>query len=232
MYINTEMEPFTNKAVRLAVTHAINREQLVQAINFGYGEAAHQPFPKGYWAHDPDVVIEYNPEKAKQLLQEAGLSNVTFQVLRSPDPYDARLADLMKAQLQEAGITMEVEAMEPNAAVGAFFNKQSTALLGNWTGRVDPQLTINSLYSRDSFYNIGQASTPNIDRLIQEAAGTYDQSKRADMYGQILKEVMLDEGYAIPLFFPPVIGAYHKSVKGIEHNMLGKPLFAKLWLEQ
>ncbi|QNU25925.1 ABC transporter substrate-binding protein [Geobacillus zalihae] len=232
MYINTNMEPFTNKAVRLAVTHGINRDQLVKSLNFGYGEAAYQPFPKGYWAHDPNVVIEYNPKKAKQLLRDAGLNNVTFQLLRAPDPYNARLADLIKAQLQEVGITVDVEAMEPNAAVSAFFNKQSTALLGNWTGRVDPQLTINSLYSKDSFYNIGKVSTPNIDRLIQEAAVTYDQRKRAGLYSQIMKEVLLDEGFDIPLFFPPVIGAYHKSVKGIENNMLGKPLFYKLWVEK
>jgi ABC-type transport system substrate-binding protein len=169
---------------------------------------------------------------AKKLLQDAGLQNVKFQLLRSPDPYDARLGDLLKAQLQEVGIIVEVEAMEPNAAVGAFFNKQSTALLGNWTGRVDPQLTISSLYSKNSFYNIGQAETANSERLIAEAAATYDQNKRAELYGQIMKEVLLDEALAMPLFFPPVIGAYHKSVKGVEHNMLGKPLFAKLWLEQ
>lgn len=232
IYINTEMEPFTNKAVRLAVTHAINRDQLVQALNLGYGEAAHQPFPSGYWAHDPEVKIEYDPELAKKLLQDAGLQNVKFQLLRSPDPYDARLGDLLKAQLQEVGITVEVEAMEPNAAVGAFFNKQSTALLGNWTGRVDPQLTISSLYSKNSFYNIGKAETANSERLIAEAAATYDQNKRAGLYGQIMKEVLLDEALAIPLFFPPVIYAYHKNVGGVEHNMLGKPLFAKLWLEQ
>ncbi|HEY8529389.1 MAG TPA: ABC transporter substrate-binding protein [Paenibacillaceae bacterium] len=232
IYINTEMEPFNNKAVRLAVTHAINRDQLVQALNLGYGEPAHQPFPSGYWAHNPDVKIEYNPDLAKKLLQDAGLQNVKFQLLRSPDPYDARLGDLLKAQLQEVGITVEVEAMEPNAAVGAFFNKQSTALLGNWTGRVDPQLTINSLYSKNSFYNISKAETANSERLIAEAAATYDQNKRAELYGQIMKEVLLDEALAMPLFFPPVIYAYHKNVGGVEHNMLGKPLFAKLWLEQ
>jgi len=232
IYVNTEMEPFTNKAVRLAVNHAINRDQLVEALNFGYGEAAHQPFPSGYWAHDPNVRIEYNPEKAKQLLQEAGVQNVKFQILRSPDPYDARLGDLLKAMLQQVGITVEVEAMEPNAAVGAFFNKQSTALMGNWTGRVDPQLTITSLYSKDSFYNIGKAETANSERLIAEAASTYDQNKRAELYSQIMREVLVEEGLAMPLFFPPVIGAYHSSVKGIEHNLLGKPLFAQLWLDQ
>jgi len=232
IYINTEMEPFTNKAVRQAINHAINRVQLVQALNLGYGEPAHQPFPTGYWAHDPEVRIEYNPDKARQLLQDAGVQDVKFQLLRSPDPYDVRLADMIKAHLQEVGITVEVEAMEPNAAVGAFFNKQSTALLGNWTGRVDPQQTISSLYSKNSFYNIGKAETANSERLIAEAAGTYDQNKRKELYGQIMKEVLVDEALAMPLFFPPVVGAYHKSVKGVEHNLLGKPLFAQLWLDQ
>ncbi len=66
IYLNTLMPPFDNKAVRLAVLHGINREELIQSVNFGYGEPAYQPFPKDYWAANKKMTIKYDPEKSKK----------------------------------------------------------------------------------------------------------------------------------------------------------------------
>lgn len=234
MYVNAAMAPFDKKEVRLAVQHGINRQELIQAINFGEGEAANQAFPSGYWAHDNNVVINYDPEKSKQLLKDAGVDNVSFKLLRGPDAYSTRLAEAIKGQLEKVNITVEIEGMEPNAAVQEMLVKKTyPAMIGNWTGRADPFLTINSLYEQKSFYNVGQVSTPELDALLSEAAVTYDQNKRAELIGKISKIAILDEGYEIPLFFQPVISAMSKKVHfAEEQNLLGKALLSTLWVEQ
>lgn len=233
LYLKGNVEPFNNKAVRLAVLYGINREELIKAINFGQGEVADQPFPKGYWAHDDSISIKYDPDKSKQLLKDAGLKKVSFTLVTYPIEYWSRLANAIKGQLEKVGINVKIETLEANAAVQKFMTDNNTdALTGSWSGRPDPQMTINSLYSKDSFYNPGKISTPELESLIKEAAATYDQDKRAELYGKISNEAIVQQGMAIPLFTTPAIHAMNKKVKGFEPNLLGKPIFSTLWVDQ
>ncbi|WP_040209182.1 ABC transporter substrate-binding protein [Neobacillus jeddahensis] len=233
LYLKASVEPFNNKAVRLAVLYGIDREQLIEAINFGQGEVADQPFPKGYWAHDDSINLNYDPEKSKQLLKDAGLKDVSFTLVTYPIEYWSRLANAIKGQLEKVGITVKIETLEANAAVQKFMTDNNTdALTGSWSGRPDPQMTINSLYSKDSFYNPGKISTPELEALIAEAASTYEQDKRAELYGKISNEAIIQQGIAIPLFTTPATHAMSKKVKGFEPNLLGKPIFSTLWVEK
>ncbi|WP_251551216.1 ABC transporter substrate-binding protein [Neobacillus muris] len=233
LYLKASVEPFDNKAVRLAVLYGIDREELIKAINFGQGEVADQPFPKGYWAHDDSISLKYDPEKSKQLLKDAGLKDVSFTLVTYPIEYWSRLANAIKGQLEKVGITVNIETLEANAAVQKFMTDNNTdALTGSWSGRPDPQMTINSLYSKDSFYNPGKISTPELEGLISEAASTYEQEKRAELYGKISNEAIIQQGIAIPLFTTPATHAMNKKVKGFEPNLLGKPIFSTLWVEK
>jgi peptide/nickel transport system substrate-binding protein len=233
LYLKTNVEPFNNQAVRLAVLYGIDRKEIINAINFGQGEATAQPFPKGYWAHDDGITIKYDPEKAKQLLKEAGLTDVSFTLVTYPIDYWTRLANAIKGQLEKVGITVKIEPLEANAAVQKFMtDKDTDALTGNWSGRPDPQMTINSLYSKDSFYNPGKLSTPELESLISEAAGMYDQDKRGELYGKIVNEAIIQQGFSIPLFSGSITHALDQKIKGFEPNLLGKPIFSELWVEQ
>lgn len=233
LYLKTDIEPFNNKAARLAVLHGIDRQQLIDAINFGQGEIAVQPFPEGYWAHNENIDVEFNVEKAKQLLADENLEDVSFTLITYPIEYWTRLANAIKGQLEEVGITVNVETLEANAAVQKFMtDKETHALTGNWSGRPDPQMTINSLYSEDSFYNPGKLSTPNLESLIEEAATTYEQERRIELYGEIVNEAIVNEGFSIPLFTTPATIAMNEKVQGFEPNLLGKPIFSTLWMEE
>jgi len=232
LYINSLMPPFNNKEFRLAVLHGINREELLAAVNFGKGEPAYQSFPNQYWASDQNMQIEYNPEKSKQLLKEAGLENSSFTILTPTNAYETRLAEAIKGQLQNIGITVELETMELNAAVTKFFaDKSANAILTSWTGRPDPQMTINYLYTKGSFYHVGE-STEEIMKLISTAGSTYDQNDRADLYKEINKKALLEEGLTVPLIYPPEITVMKKEIKGFEPNLLGKPIFSTIKVEK
>lgn len=232
LWLNSDKGDLDKKAVRQAINIGINREELINAINFGVGEPAHQPFPMEYWAADKDLNIEYNPEKAKDLLKEAGVESVTFDMNHYSNAYEQRLAEAIKSQLNEIGIEVELQAMELNAAVSNYFSeKEASTLLASWTGRPDPQMTINYLFSNESFYNVGSNSTDEIEDLIAEAAVTYDQKERAKLSSEISRKTVLEEAIMVPLFFEPQASALNKSLKGYESNMLGKPIFSTTWKE-
>ncbi len=233
IYLRTDAPPFNDKAARLAVLYGINRQQLIDAINFGQGTVAVQPFPKDYWAHDDSINIPYDPEKSKQLLKDAGLSNVSFTLTTYPIEWWTRLANGIKGQLEEVGINVTIKTLEPNAAVQSFLgDKETNALTGNWSGRPDPQMTIASLYGKDSYYNPGKATTPELESLIKEAAATTDQNQRAELYKKIVNTSVVENAFSIPTFSQPMTAAMNKKVQGFEPNLLGKAIFSSLWMEQ
>ncbi len=233
LYVNASQAPLDNKEVRKAIQYGINRGALIQAINFGKGEPAYQPFPKEYWPADPDLTIEYNPEKARQILKDAGLENISFQMNYFTNAYQQRIAEAIKGQLSEIGITVELNTLELNAAIDNYFAEKGVPLFQSvWTGRPDPQMTISYLFNRDSFFNAGDYSTEEIEDLILKAAGTYEQEDRAEIYRTITQKAVIDEAIIIPLFFTPAIDAMNNSIKGFEQNLSGKPIFSTIRKEE
>lgn len=233
MYINTKLPPLDKKEVRQALQYAIDRETLVKVLTFGEGEPAYQTFPKEYWASNQDIKIPYDIEKAKSLLKEAGVESVSFDVYVPNLPFYQRIAEAVKGQVKEAGITMNIQTTEANKGNTIYFNeKRGQAWFTFWSGRPDPQQTMNSLISGKAFYNAGGESTPEKEELIAKAAATYDQKERAKLYAQINKIAILDEAMTIPVFFAPAAAAMSPQVKGFEGTLLGKPKFSFLWLDK
>lgn len=233
IYLNTSMEPFDNKEFRLAVQHAIDRESLILGVNLGLGAPAHQPFPNEYWASDNNLNIEYDPEKAKSLLEESGIENPSFRMIHHSNALETKLAEAIKSQLQEIGINVELIPMEITAASGSFFaEKQEPALLALWTGRPDAQMTMSNLFSKVSFFNTGSYENTEIESLLNEAQATYDQEDRAKLYHQISRKGLLEEAMFIPVIFYPQVAGMTENVQGYEANLLGKPLFADLKISE
>ncbi|EKN70955.1 hypothetical protein BABA_03809 [Neobacillus bataviensis LMG 21833] len=233
MYINTKLAPFDKKEVRQALQYAIDREAIVNALTFGEGEPAYQTFPKEYWASSPDIKIPFDPEKSKSLLKAAGEPSVKFDVYVPNLPFYQRIAEAVKGQIKEAGFNMNILTTEANKGNTTYFNeKRAQAWFTFWSGRPDPQQTMNSLISGDAFYNAGGETSPEKEELIAKAAVTYDQKERAKLYAQINKIAILDEAMTIPVFFAPATAAMSPVVQGFEGTLLGKPKFSFLWLDK
>jgi peptide/nickel transport system substrate-binding protein len=233
MYLNTKLAPFDKKEVRQALQFAINREALVKALTFDQGKPGYQSFPEGYWAAGSGLEIPYDPAKSKELLKQAGMDSVTFDMIVPASAFYQRLAEAIKGQVKEAGITINIQPMELTKGVALFFNeKEVPANLMAWTGRPDPQQTVNLFISGKGFYNTGQEATPEKEELITKAAASYDLKERAELYQKINEIAMLDEAMTIPIMFTPADAAMTPKVKGFEGSLLGKPRFSFLWLEQ
>lgn len=231
--LNKLETPFDDPNVRRAISLGIDRQALIDAINFGKGEPAYQPYPSDYWASDPEIEIPYDPDEAKKLLKEAGVENLSFSIIHRPDPIFSRLVEAVAAQLSEIGIEVKLKPMEIGAADATFFSDQKeNAYFTVYTGRVDPQQAVELLFAGESFYNVGGVPHEKLDALITEAKQTYDLEERKKIYQEISRIAVIEEAIQIPIMFTPRVAAMKENLKGFEPNLLGKPLFVEFWIEE
>ena len=149
--VNRAIAPFDDPKVVEAVKYAVNRDQIVTQVDFGYGAAATQPFPKGYIAYDPDLAdpYPYNVAKAKQLLADAGYPNgfsVPF-VVSSDDPEN----ELLQAQLKAVGIDADLK-VDTNWSTSFFAKKLALSTYGT-TGRDSPIQTLQAHFGAQGALN-------------------------------------------------------------------------------
>ncbi len=232
---NASMEPFDNLKFRQAVTHAIDRDIIVDTLSNGYGEPLYQIFPNDFWAADPDLKIEYDPEKAKQLLEESGVEDPSFTMLVSQqDFYEPMFTDIITEQLAAIGITVETETLEGTAAYQKMWaEKESQAMSSGTAGKPDPHLLMEIWVIAESFFNAGEQTTPEFDELIVAANSTNDQEERAELYHEINRMQALDEVVnIIPVMSVPIIYALNENVHGFAANGLGKSNFNSVWIEE
>ncbi len=232
IYINTSLPPLDNQKVRQAIQYAIDREQLVNAIQFGEGEAAFGIFPKAHPAHVKDSSIRFDQEKAKQLLEESGVTELSFNMLAKPDAFDIRIAEAVQAQLAEVGIQVNIEPTEVTKLVELAFSKaEYPATLARASGRPDPNALISLYYEESSFYNPGRHANSELKKLIKDASKETDSDKRMKIIAESSRIAIEEDAMGIPLFFEPMIVAFHEKVNGYEPHQYGKPRFQFLWLE-
>ncbi|OLO27304.1 hypothetical protein BTR23_20490 [Alkalihalophilus pseudofirmus] len=233
MYLNVSKPPLDNKKVRQALLYAIDRDALNQALLFGLGSPAHQHFPEGYWAHNPEVRLSFNPEKANQLLSESGVENVTIDIVYQSSGFQQRLSEAVASQLNAVGIKANMIPMELTRGVTEFFSeKRYNAGMWQWSGRPDPQMTLQSLWSKDSFFNAGNFTDSHLEEMILKSASTYEPSEREEIIREVVSVATLDEAMNLPLLFEPATAVMSNNVKGYEGNLAGKPKLAYLWLDE
>ncbi|WP_245981625.1 ABC transporter substrate-binding protein [Frondihabitans australicus] len=151
--VNTTIAPFNNPKVLEAVQYAVNRKQIVDQADFGYGTPAYEPFPSNYIAYDKGSANKYpyNPKKAKQLLAEAGYPNgfsVTFTVGTLVPTAEN---ELLQAQLKAVGINATLK-VDPNWATSFFAKKLPISTYGT-TGRDSPVQTLQAHFGATGALN-------------------------------------------------------------------------------
>jgi len=170
--INVRKPPFDNPKVVDAIRYAVNRQEFVDKVTFGTGVATTQPFPAGYVAYDAQSadLWPYNPEKAKQLLAEAGYKpgdiKVDF-VVRDPSTAN----ELIQRQLAAIGISAKLQ-VAPDWAT-PFFGKDLVLSSYSTTGRESPVQTLTAHFGPKGPLNLAGPYVPEgFDAAIKVARET------------------------------------------------------------
>jgi peptide/nickel transport system substrate-binding protein len=226
LYLNRTRSAFADVRVRRALNHALDRQAFVDFLAFGYGEVASQPFPEGYIAHNPEAegLYPYDPDRARELLAEAGLGDgFTFEAVIPPIDSYVQHAEAIQAQLLEVGIRMEL-TQHPDINQAFFVEQARDAMVSIWTGRPDPQMTVNLLYTSSGFSNAGRHSTPEVEELQAEALATTDPDERMELL-QALSLQIMEDALAVPIYFPEQVVAFKPEVVGLQPWTSGKVEF-------
>jgi peptide/nickel transport system substrate-binding protein len=157
--LNVNKAPFDNDKVVDAVRYAIDRQEFVDKLTFGYGETTDQPFPKGYIAYDPASAdaYPYDPGKARKLLAEAGHKAGDLKlnlVIPAEDPQ----AEIVQSQLAKVGIKVTIK-IDKNWAT-PFFAKDLAFSLYSTTGRDSALQTLTAHFGPDGPLNLSSPYEP------------------------------------------------------------------------
>jgi peptide/nickel transport system substrate-binding protein len=228
---------FSDKRVRQAISHAINKKEIIAGVLMGYGASCTGPFPPESWAYNPDAKdYEYNPDKALRLLSEAGWQRnpegilqkdgkkFSFTVLVNQGN-EARLktAQIIKEQLKNIGIEMNIKVLEWQALLHEFINKKRfEAIIMGWALSRDPDIydIWHSSKTKEGEFNFISYKNEDIDKLLIAGRQTFDIEKRKKIY-QKIHEILADEQPVTFLFVPDALPVLHKRFKGVEKAPLG-----------
>lgn len=216
--MNVEKTPFDNAKVRQAMNYAINKDDvLIAAINSEgkttsayIGEAA-----IGYY--DTTAKYEYNPEKAKELLKEAGYENgFTFTAFLSSDTR-ARSATVVQANLAEIGVTMKIEQMEVSTFYERTGKGEHDAYFGGWVANAEPDNTYRPLFTSEKAGPGGNRSfykNPEVDALVDDASINRDKDQVAENYKKITS-IVSEDAIWCPLYAPSGMIARNANLQGM-----------------
>lgn len=192
--------------VREAMAFAINRETIIKEVLKGLGKSATGLLSSTHWAYEGNVEgYSYDPQKAKKLLDEEGLtlpaggeSRFKLVYKTSQNDLSKRIGEVIQQQLKEVGIQMEIRTYE----WGTFYsdiksgNFQLYSL--RWVGIEDPDIYYDLFHSSSVpplGANRGHYNNPEIDRLVEEGRVTLDPEKRKFIYQKIQKIIAHDLPY-------------------------------------
>ncbi|MEV5514250.1 ABC transporter substrate-binding protein [Streptomyces flaveolus] len=216
--LNVNKAPFDDERVVDAVRYAIDRQEFVDKLTFGYGEVTNQPFPKGYVAYDPqsENAYAYDPAKAKKLLAEAGHKPGDIEldlVIPAEDPQ----AEIVQSQLAKVGITVDIK-IDKNWAT-PFFAKDLTFSLYGTTGRDSAAQTLTAHFGPDGPLNLSSPYQPaGFEAAIAKVRETPLDSPDYAKVLQAATRAGLESRALVFTYSQPNLIAKSKSVSGLPAN--------------
>lgn len=203
----TTMEPFGNVKVRKAMKYAMDKEAMLSASLDGNGKIARDhPIGPAYRFH-PDSPIESKygpnakPEKAKQLLEEAGYGDGfdagTFYYTKPGYPYSAKFAQLWKQQAEKVGVTFELQNVTKEKWL-QIWNSPDKFYQTGWTMKFPTQNMLSLACHSDGSWNDMKWSNEEFDRLVEKARSVADLEERGKLYRQALKILHEEGGWIVP----------------------------------
>ncbi|MBU4681046.1 ABC transporter substrate-binding protein [Cedecea davisae] len=192
---NTGKKPFDNALVRQALNYAVDKKAIVNAVFMGSGTVAKSPIPPTMLGYDKDLKdYDYNPEKAKALLKQAGLEKGfdtdlwSMPVQRPYNPNSRRIAEMIQSDWAKVGVNAKIVTYEwGEYLAGMRKGEHSSALFGWMSDNGDPDNFADTLLGCDSVAsgsNVARWCDKNYDALVQKAKLTSDPAARAKLYVQ------------------------------------------------
>nr|MBO2481257.1 ABC transporter substrate-binding protein [Bacillaceae bacterium] len=222
--------PLKNQKVRQALNHAVDKEAIIQSFYEGYAEPAKNPMPPVVAGYNDEIQdYEFDLEKAKQLLAEAGYPNgfeIKLWAMPVPRPYmpDGRkVAEAIKSNWEKIGVKTEIVSMEWGTYLEKVAAGEADAFMLGWTG--DNGDADNFLYVLLDKDNVGTNnytyySNDELHEILIQAQTESDENKRNELYKKA-QEIIKEDAPWIPLVHSEPLLAARKDLVNFKPHPTG-----------
>ncbi|PWC10576.1 diguanylate cyclase [Brenneria roseae subsp. americana] len=225
LLINHEHGALAKTEVRQALDFAIDKDAIVKTVTFGYGSVANSYIPAGALYHYADNLRRpYDPEKAKQMLSDAGASGLKLNyVVNAGDEVDEQIAILLQQQLAKAGVTVNLQKVDPSQSWDMLVAGEYDISVMYWTNDIlDPDQKTTFVLGHDANNNyMTHYQNDKVKALVAAARVEMDPQKREQMYIDLQKMAKADVNW-IDLYYSPYRNVSRKNIKGFNQNPLGR----------
>ena len=201
--MSTNKDPFTDRNIRLALKHAINREEMVEKILFGYGSVGNDhPIGQGQQFYNSELAqTSYDPDKAKFHLKEAGLDALTVTLSASDAAFAGAVdaAVLFQNSARGAGIDLQVNRAPNDGYWSDVWMKDPFSAV-YWSGRPVEDSMFTTAYAAGAAWNDTFWENERFNELLVTARAELDTDKRREMYWEMQSIVNQDGGVIVPMF--------------------------------
>ena len=213
---NQARQPFDDPRVRQALAWAIDREAITEAAKFGLATVNQTAIPetsKWYYDYAP---YEQDPDRARQLLREAGASDLRMDIMVTNEfPETIQAAQVMADQLSEVGVRLNIRTED----FATWLDEQSKgnfdAFMLGWLGNIDPDDYYYSQHHSSGSNNYQSYENPDLDALLDEARTETDEDARKELYDRAAKIIVDDASYTY-LYNPDVVQGWSPDLEGYE----------------
>lgn len=237
--MNVTKKPFDNIKVRQAIAHAVNKEAIVKVLRHGTVLAAEGILPPGMPGHNEELKgLEYDPEKAKQLLAEAGYPDglpEEIELAYNTSKGHQMIAEAVQADLKKIGVNVKLVNLEWGSYLTKLDNGDTQIFRAAWIGDYpDPD---NFLYvllysgnagpkGNTSFY-----SNSEFDEKVVKARGMKPGPERIQLY-QEADKIAIEEAPWVPIYYYTSLILRKPFVEGYEVTAFGVMPLKKVWLSK
>ena len=229
-------EPFTNKSVRQAINYAINKTSIIENLYKGTAIVAKNGMPPFMLGYNDDIVdYPYNPDKARELLTEAGYPNgfnTTLWVMPVSRPYmfdPVKIGEAIQSYLEDVNIHIQFYQVEWATYLEKTEAGEHPMCLLGWTGDNGDPNNFMQLYGANGC-NIGGAlnvafyNSTDVQDLLDAALQTYDTNERADLYEEA-QEIIHEDAPYVYLAHANQNLVFTKNVQGFVLNPTARYFF-------
>lgn len=228
---NTSKAPFDNPKVRRALALAVDKTSILDAIYLGQATRAKSIVPSASWAYQSDAKeLGYNPVKARELLDEAGIPyNFSMDVWAMPvqrayNPNAMKMAKLIQQYLREVGIKVNIVSYDWNIfRENLKMGMHDSVLIGWNADNGDPDNFYRPLLTCDAIpsgTNRAMWCNPKFDQLIFEALSVTDFDQRNALYHQA-NDLLFEEMPLLPIAHAFQYQAIRADIEGLQINPFG-----------
>jgi peptide/nickel transport system substrate-binding protein len=243
---NLKRPLFSDVRVRRALTYAIDKQELVDIVLLGLGRKAAVPYKPGtVWHNDEVHDLEYDPDKARALLADAGWKDTDgdgvldkdgarfeFKILTNQgNAPRLSAATVIQYRLGKIGVKADVRVIEWAAFLKDFVDKRNfDAVLMGWSLDLDPDQYIiwHSSKTAPKEFNFVTYANAEVDELLEKGRRTFDRDERKRIYDRF-QEILVDEQPYTFLYYGQALTAVHCRFQGIDPAPAGIGYNVEQW---